>query len=263
LTVKPSRVRVFVGSSAESLAFAYAIQENLDPYDADVKVWSQGAFDIAKFGLESLLEAVRSHDFGIFVFAPDDKVISRHKRHGAVRDNVIFELGLFMGGLGRERTFVFAPRGVDLQMPSDLLGWNVERYDPKREDRTAALGVCSNKVRMAIQRLGAFRPGSPTRSVSTIREPIEARPPFRTTAGSPRGAVIRYLVAGSSAEKSEYEQREGKGRGAKPGHEKGKPGKGRNAGMSSSSASRSNAAAGTGAGGSKAKRSTRGPKKGR
>jgi hypothetical protein len=192
-----SKPRVFVGSSVESLKFAYAVQANLEPQDADVKVWRQGVFDISAFGLDSLLEAMRSHDFGIFVFAVDDKVISRHQRHGAVRDNVLFELGLFMGGLGRERTFVFAPRNVDLHMPSDLLGWNVERYDPKREDCTAALGVCCDKVRQAIQRLGRFRPGSPTKKVSTIREPIRARAPFASIAiaGDARRAIVPYIAA--------------------------------------------------------------------
>ncbi|MGA3049853.1 MAG: nucleotide-binding protein, partial [Terracidiphilus sp.] len=122
-TGKSDKARVFVGSSVESLPYAYAIQENLDPHDAYVKVWSQGVFNIAAYGLESLLDTVRSHDFAVFVFAADDQVISRNQKHKAVRDNVILELGLFMGALGRERTFVIAPMGVDLHLPTDLWGW--------------------------------------------------------------------------------------------------------------------------------------------
>ena len=38
------------------------------------------------------------------------------------RDNVIFELGLLMGALGRERVFILKPRNVDIRIPSDLLG---------------------------------------------------------------------------------------------------------------------------------------------
>jgi hypothetical protein len=181
-TGKSDKARVFVGSSVESLPYAYAIQENLDPHDAYVKVWSQGVFNIAAYGLESLLDTVRSHDFAVFVFAADDQVISRNQKHKAVRDNVILELGLFMGALGRERTFVIAPMGVDLHLPTDLWGWNVVLYDPSRDrkDLVAAVGVACNRIRMAIQRLGSFRPGSPPEHVSSFGMITQAPPPFAT-----------------------------------------------------------------------------------
>ena len=42
----------------------------------------------------------------MFVFAPVDTVTTREEIHPAVRDNVIFEVGIFMGELGIDRTFV-------------------------------------------------------------------------------------------------------------------------------------------------------------
>jgi predicted nucleotide-binding protein len=185
--------RLFVGSSVESLNFAYAVQENLDPHDALVKVWPQGVFDIGGFGLESLLEAVKSHDFGVFIFAADDMTTIRKQRSAVVRDNVIFELGLFMGRLGRERTFVITPSGVKLHLPTDLFGLNTANYDPSREDLVASLGVACNKVRLAMRRLGTFQPDSSTSGLLSVAPPIEAPPPFIMTipAGAPPKRVIR------------------------------------------------------------------------
>jgi predicted nucleotide-binding protein len=176
---RPNRKpRVFVGSSVESLSYAYAVQENLDPHDAEVKVWPQGIFEIAAYALESLLEALKVHDFGVFLFAADDVVTMRNRQQSAVRDNVIFELGLFMGGLGRERTFVIAPTGVDLHLPTDLLGWNIAYYDPNREDQVAALGVACNKIRRAIRSLGCLREDLPVIEITSFAMPIEVVDPF-------------------------------------------------------------------------------------
>lgn len=41
---------------------------------------------------------------------------------------MVFELGLFMGALSRDRTFVVVPHGVDLKIPTDLLGMTTLRY---------------------------------------------------------------------------------------------------------------------------------------
>ena len=51
---------------------------------------------------------------------PDDKIEVRGRVQGATRDNVVFELGLFMGKLDRNRTFALVADGVDL--PSDFHG---------------------------------------------------------------------------------------------------------------------------------------------
>ena len=116
---KPS---LFVGSSSESLDVAFAVQKNLDA-DAEVTVWNQGIFELSKFSLESLDEALDNTDFGVFVFSPDDITRVRDIEFQTVRDNVVFELGLFIGRLGRRKSFLIMPRGIsDFHLPSDLLG---------------------------------------------------------------------------------------------------------------------------------------------
>lgn len=152
--------RLFVGSSSESLDLAYAIQKNLED-DAEITVWKQGVFELTKSAVESLLKVLDRTDFAVFVFAPIDTLRLRDKKYVAVRDNVVFELGLFMGKLGRTRTFFVAPKGqTNLRIPTDLAGITVGTYDSRRIDKNleAALGPFCNDVRRQICRCGSLSP---------------------------------------------------------------------------------------------------------
>ncbi len=152
--------RLFVGSSVERLALAYAVQENLE-HSLEVTVWSQGVFDLSRTAMAGLLDTVAESDFAVFVFAPDDVTRLRDKTLHSVRDNVVFELGLFMGALGPERCFMITPRGVDdLHLPTDLAGLTPATYEPERQDGNmiAALGPACNRVRRAAEKLGKAQP---------------------------------------------------------------------------------------------------------
>jgi len=140
--------RLFIGSSAESLSIAYAIQSNLERR-AEVTVWDQDIFEPSNFILNGLLDALNKFDFGIFVFSPDDILKIRDKNFLATRDNVLFELGLFIGRFGRERSFIVIPRDVQgFHLPTDLLGLTMESFDPNRQDHNlkAALGPACNHI---------------------------------------------------------------------------------------------------------------------
>ena len=73
----------------------------------------------------------------------------------APRDNVIFELGLFMGRLGRARAILMEPRAAKLKLPSDLAGLTTipYRFEAGRDAAPLIAPAC-NELRDHIARLG-------------------------------------------------------------------------------------------------------------
>lgn len=118
----------FIGSASERLDIARAIQSGLahDPFVTTV--WTDGIFRASRTPIENLMRAVDDADFAALVITPDDLVESRGTEQSGPRDDVVFELGLFMGGIGRERTFLILPRGIDVKIPTDLLGLTPIEY---------------------------------------------------------------------------------------------------------------------------------------
>ena len=144
--------KVFIGSSTEALKIAYAIQENLE-YDALCKVWTQGIFQLSGRALDNLLDAVKECDFAVLVFQADDILKIRDHTLKTVRDNVVFELGLFVGGLGKERVFFLIPKeSEEIHLPTDLIGVTPGQYVPpdSDEDLLSAIGPFCNRVRRQI-----------------------------------------------------------------------------------------------------------------
>jgi hypothetical protein len=148
------RARVFIGCSSETLAVARAIQSNLD-LDADVSVWDQGQFAPTTYNLESLVKILERSDFGVFVLAGDDQATIRGRTEAVVRDNVLIELGLFIGSLGRERVAIAVPADSGVRIPSDLNGLTLIKYRADREGQglTAALGPAANLIRIMLDDL--------------------------------------------------------------------------------------------------------------
>lgn len=152
--------KLFIGSSVEGLEIASAIQKNLY-HDAHVAVWNQGISQLSQTIFEALLNSLRDHDFGVFVFSADDILKMREKEFRAARDNVIFELGLFAGRLGRNRSFIVMPEGIkEFHLPTDLLGITtaVFRPDQAEENMEAALGAACHDIRKQIKKLGKYVP---------------------------------------------------------------------------------------------------------
>jgi len=168
---------LFIGSSREGKEIAYGAQQNLFS-NAEVTVWDQGVFQVSKSNLESLLAMLDRTDFGMFIFSRDDIITIRGDQNRAVRDNVIFELGLFVGRLGRERSFILLPENSnDLHLPTDLIGMTPAIYEVGRSDGSmqAATGPACHSIRTAIQSLGRRRDYQQGPTTEPVRhEPSES-----------------------------------------------------------------------------------------
>lgn len=151
-----SRATVFIGSSLEGLEVARAIQQNFEKDSFDCVIWEQSISNPTQTVIESLENATSEYDFAILVLTPDDFELSRGFIKPAIRDNVLFELGLFMGALGRSRVFGIHPRG-NFKMPSDLLGLIFVDYDVNRFEFNPQASVSSacQKIRTQMKYLGA------------------------------------------------------------------------------------------------------------
>jgi CRP/FNR family transcriptional regulator, cyclic AMP receptor protein len=155
VTAQRERVRVFIVSSAEALPIVDLLirQFEHDPFLA--VAWKNGVFRASNYTLDELEAQLDDSDFAIAVAQPDDVVITRETKWPAMRDNVTFELGLFMGRLGRRRAFLMEPRDADIQLPSDLAGMTTIPYSyvPGRDAEHYIAPACA-KLRELILAAG-------------------------------------------------------------------------------------------------------------
>jgi len=148
---KPS---VFIGSSTTGEPIARAVEQNLS-YKSETYLWPH-MFPPGKSNLESLVESAATLDFAVLVLTPDDLTVSKGHTLNSPRDNVLFELGLFMGRLGRERTFAVYNRDEPIKLPSDLAGVTLASYPKYSGPPNLAAQVSSacTPVLNAIDSLG-------------------------------------------------------------------------------------------------------------
>ncbi|MCC7435238.1 MAG: nucleotide-binding protein [Methanoregulaceae archaeon] len=156
VTATHEKIRVFIMSSAESLAIARALQNGLahDPFL--VTIWTDGVFRASSYPIESLEAQVEESDFAIAIAHGDDKTEVRGITWPSPRDNVVFELGFFMGRLGRERALLVEARGEEVKLPSDLAGLTTISYKWSGDSKElpAAIGPVCNRLRDIITDLG-------------------------------------------------------------------------------------------------------------
>jgi predicted nucleotide-binding protein len=154
---KNERPRVFIISSAEALPVAEEIRRELStgPF-VDVTLWTdEDVFVASNYTLEDLEQQVDLSDFAIAIAAPDDVTRSRGTQQRSPRDNVILEIGLFIGRLGRRRTFILQKTRDKTKLPSDLLGLKPIRYSSGSADLSTELAPTCAELRRTIARLGS------------------------------------------------------------------------------------------------------------
>ncbi len=164
-SVPRTRPSVFVGSSSEGRPVARAIQFNLNRDQVcETTIWDQGVIRPTEGTLEGLSNRAKDFDFAIIVLTPDDIKESRGQREACPRDNLLVETGLFVGAVGRLRTFLVVDSTVRMSLPTDLAGVTCSDYRPPNgsedlrsasaEQLRSALGPACDSIEDAIRRQG-------------------------------------------------------------------------------------------------------------
>ncbi len=136
VTEKP---RVFVASSTKALPYATAVQAHLGE-TCNVTVWRDLPDFPAKFINEKIFDLSKKFHFGVFIFSDDDRINFNKKLLYVVRDNVLFELGLFIGQLGIGNCYIIRPGIPDFHLPSDIDGILYSKFNqPQSEDEIASV----------------------------------------------------------------------------------------------------------------------------
>jgi len=116
MEIKPT---LFIGSSGNGLHIAALVKKHLSDF-ADCYIWNEDVFDYGKATFETLMEFLSFFEYGVMIGTADDYMESKGVEYVGTRDNVLFELGLFYGRLGREKVFFIKETGA--KTPTDLLG---------------------------------------------------------------------------------------------------------------------------------------------
>lgn len=127
--------KLFIGSSKEGTEIAQQLKVQLEKELSewiDITIWNDGViFNLNSSTLDSLVKASRKFDYGILVATNDDIALIRKEIEMVPRDNVMFEMGLFVGSLGLSRAFMLVEDGSKL--PTDYKGITVPYFEKNDE----------------------------------------------------------------------------------------------------------------------------------
>ncbi|MGJ7510673.1 TIR domain-containing protein [Variovorax sp. GT1P44] len=149
MVLKP---QVFIGSSTEGLEVARKVKKHLSRW-ATCTIWDKDVFTFNKSYFDTLVKSINLYDIGVLVATADDFTRSRDEAFDVPRDNVIFEFGLFLGGLGPRKAFLVCQDGVKL--PSDLLGISLPSFpgEPGDAQDKALRDICA-RIKKEIDKRG-------------------------------------------------------------------------------------------------------------
>ncbi|GGF27005.1 CBASS system CD-NTase-associated NAD(+) hydrolase Cap12 [Hymenobacter cavernae] len=138
--------RIFIGSSTKEVQLAEIAKKILEK-DFDVTIWNDRIWDTAVFKinqnfLSDLMKASLLYDCGILIGTTDDKTIYNGKMVLQPRDNVLFELGLFMGRLGLSKCAFLVEK--ELKVLTDLNGISLARFE---KDNIGEFDVAVKQIR--------------------------------------------------------------------------------------------------------------------
>jgi predicted nucleotide-binding protein len=156
--------KLFVGSSSEAKEIARKFCGALNDIATTV-LWDKAPeFEPTKCTLAGIFKAIDEYDFGLFILTPDDHIVSRGVKGSCARDNVILELGCFLGKLGADRTFAVTQethakaKNKKIKIISDLDGIHIPHFSvTNKHEILSSIDAAVQKIRDKISEVGRIR----------------------------------------------------------------------------------------------------------
>jgi len=130
--------RIFIGSSTPGYDSAQALKDHLSS-SGDCYLWKEpGIWEPNQSTFDNLIRMCGYFDFGVFVATADDLTLHNNAIVIEPRDNVILEMALFLGAMGRDKSFLLVEDGI--QLPSDFDSIYMPRFkkgDPQSLQQAA------------------------------------------------------------------------------------------------------------------------------
>lgn len=134
--------KIFIGSSKAGYKIAEKVKANLSAF-GDCYLWQDpDVWEPNRSTFDNLLRMARYFDFGVFVATADDLTLTNDKIVIEPRDNVILEMSLFLGAMGRDKSFLLVEDGIKL--PSDFSGIYMPRFESKND--ASILAACKEYI---------------------------------------------------------------------------------------------------------------------
>ena len=141
---------MFIGSSSEmkpvvdKCVEAFSGHASCIPWFLSPEFKTRGSFTT----FQALCEAAGGYDFALFILSADDQLEHRENHFSCPRDNVIFEMGLFIGAIGPKRVFaiVESVESPKLKIPSDLNAVYMPRFNQDKDDPVASIASVNEAI---------------------------------------------------------------------------------------------------------------------
>ena len=154
--------RIFIASSGRTLVLAEKLRDELQTEFCEARLWSEeGRSQPGATIIEMLESSAENYAFAVIILARDDVMVKGTGDTLKARDNCVFEAGLFMKALGRERCYLV--NSVEQRdLPSDLGGiislpfkepTDLQNRDQCKEAIKSVAGI----IKDAVQRDGRMR----------------------------------------------------------------------------------------------------------
>ena len=157
-----NKPKIFLGSARESLGDLLALQTALK-HSAHLLGWFANDARPKDFSifLDTLVDFGKRVDAAVFIADATDILKKRSRVYDVCRDNVLFEIALFVGILGKDRVFVVSPEDAKLGWPSDIATLQPKQFsrpDPLDTDFIAMLETAmqpiAKEIATQLMRLG-------------------------------------------------------------------------------------------------------------